>query len=143
MTDKPILLPITVTLPGEPKAKGRPRFSRKSGRAYTPAATVSYESHLRHAGIQVMGANRPLEGPVEVLVVAAFGVPASWSKGKRLTALAGLAFPTVKPDADNLLKMMDALNEVVWLDDKQIVRADIRKVYSDRPCLTVQVRTAA
>jgi Holliday junction resolvase RusA-like endonuclease len=137
-----VTAPITITLPGEPKAKGRPRFSRKSGRAYTPAATVNYESHLKMAGIQVMGATRPLEGPLEVLIVAAFSIPASWSKGKRLCALSGVTFPTVKPDADNILKMMDALNEVVWLDDKQIVRADIRKVYSERPSLTVQVRVA-
>jgi Holliday junction resolvase RusA-like endonuclease len=138
-----VTVPIIIELPGEPKAKGRPRFSRRSGHAYTPAATVNYESHLKLAGIMAMGAAKPLEGPLEVLVVAAFSVPASWSKGKRLCALSGVTFPTVKPDADNLLKMMDALNEVVWLDDKQIVRADIRKVYSERPCLTVHVRAAA
>jgi Holliday junction resolvase RusA-like endonuclease len=89
-----------------------------------------------------MGATRPLTGPLDVLVVAAFAVPASWSQKKRLSALTGTTFPVGRPDADNILKMLDALNNVVWLDDKQIVRADIRKVYSDQPQLSIQVREA-
>jgi Holliday junction resolvase RusA-like endonuclease len=86
-----------------------------------------------------MNGRSPLEGPLRVSVVAAFPVPQSWSKKKRQLALANQLFPTVKPDADNLLKQVDGLNEIVWRDDKQIVRAEIHKTYSDRPCLSIMV----
>jgi Holliday junction resolvase RusA-like endonuclease len=38
--------------------------------------------------------------------------------------------------------MSDGLNEIVFEDDKAIVRADVRKIYSAEPCLTVVVRPA-
>ena len=56
-------------------------------------------------------------------MTATFPVPASWPKSKREAAFAG-RLPHIKPpDGDNVLKNIDALNEVVWVDDKQIVRA--------------------
>lgn len=41
--------PIRFSVPGKPLGKGRPRFSRASGRAFTPAKTVSYEGKARGA----------------------------------------------------------------------------------------------
>jgi Holliday junction resolvase RusA-like endonuclease len=41
-------------------------------------------------------------------------------------------FPVVKPDWDNLGKMLsDALNQVIWSDDAQICEAHVYKRYSD------------
>lgn len=131
--------PIRIELSGEPQGKGRPRFVRATGHAFTPARTRTYESALRFAAQEVMGSAPPLEGPLTVLVMAVFPVPASWSGKKRASALNGTIFPTVKPDADNLLKVMDALNQLVWRDDKQIVDARIIKKYGERPRLCIQV----
>jgi hypothetical protein len=41
---------IVIEPAGSPKGKGRLRFSRRSGTAYTPAETRSYESRLKYAG---------------------------------------------------------------------------------------------
>jgi Holliday junction resolvase RusA-like endonuclease len=131
--------PVIIRLAGEPKGKGRPRFARASGRAFTPAATRSYEAALRYAAQETMGERPLMVGALEILVVANFPVPKSFSKAKRLAALAGEARPTVKPDVDNLLKTIDALNGVVFEDDKQIVSATVQKFYSDRPDLTIRV----
>lgn len=80
-----------------------------------------------------------MEGPVTLVMWVRFPVPESWSKKKRAMALSGLIFPTVKPDADNSLKLTDALNELVFRDDKQIVDARVIKHYSDRPGMTIEV----
>ena len=45
-----------------------------------------------------------------------------------------------KPDPDNIAKMLDALNRVVWVDDSQIVGLDAcQKRYSDRPRIEIYV----
>jgi Holliday junction resolvase RusA-like endonuclease len=134
--------PIVIELAGEPRGKGRPRFVRATGHAFTPAATRSYESALRLAGQQVMNGANPLDGPLAVEVLAWMTVPASWSKRKRDAALNGAVKPTGRPDVDNLLKVLDSLNTVVWRDDRQIVWCSVAKMYASRPCLQIKVEAA-
>lgn len=134
---------IMIELSGIPKGKGRPRFVRATGIAFTPADTRKYESALRYAAQEAMGSRVPLEGLVSVAVEAHFPVPQSWSRKKRDQALAGLIRPATKPDADNLLKCVDSFNEIVFRDDKQIVDARISKFYSDRPRLSICIEPVA
>jgi Holliday junction resolvase RusA-like endonuclease len=131
--------PVIIELAGEPKGKGRPRFARRTGHAYTPEKTASYEACLRHEAALVMAGKPPLEGALCAQVNAYFGVPQSWSAKKRAAALAGAIRPTKRPDADNICKMLDGLNSIVFGDDAQIVSAIIEKHYSDRPRLRVDV----
>jgi Holliday junction resolvase RusA-like endonuclease len=130
---------LLIELLGEPRGKGRPRFARRTGHAYTPQRTASYEAMLRHEAALAMRNLSPLEGALRVQVIAYFGIPASWSTKKRRAALAGLVRPTKRPDWENVAKMLDALNGVVWRDDAQIVSGIIEKHYSDRPRLRVEV----
>jgi Holliday junction resolvase RusA-like endonuclease len=74
-----------------------------------------------------------------IRIRADFSVPASWPRNKRDAALAGVIRPTGRPDFDNICKMVDALNGIVWLDDTQVVDARVEKHYSERACLTVCV----
>lgn len=134
---------IVIQLPGVPVGKGRPRFVRATGHAFTPAKTRSYESMLQGVAIEAMRGIAPLEGALQVKVEAYFPVPQSWSKSKRSAALLGATRPTKKPDADNLLKVLDALNEVVFHDDSQIVDGSVVKHYSDQPRLVIRIREAA
>ncbi|MCC6776660.1 MAG: RusA family crossover junction endodeoxyribonuclease [Hyphomicrobiales bacterium] len=134
---------VQIVLGGTPQGKGRPRFVRATGHAFTPAATRRYESALRYAAQQAMGTSTPLDGPLCVVVVAIFPIPASWSGKKRAEALSGSLWPTVTPDADNLLKVLDALNEIVWRDDKQVVDARVVKRYGERARLIIEVREIA
>lgn len=128
---------ITIELAGEPKGKGRPRFG--NGRTFTPAATRSYEAALRWAAQEAMRSMPPLDGPLVVNVTMFMPIPKSWSKSKAEQARSGLLRPTGKPDWDNGAKVTDALNEIVWRDDSQIVDGRVVKVYSDRPRLVVTV----
>jgi Holliday junction resolvase RusA-like endonuclease len=115
---------------------------RATGRAYTPAATESYEATIRLFASRAVDENGPFAAKVPLCcsIVAVFAVPVSWSKRKRLSALARDIFPTGKPDADNILKVLgDACNGVVWHDDAQVVTWSVRKVYGERPFLDVEV----
>ena len=38
---------VKIVIPGKPTPKGRPRFSRKTGRTYTPSDTGRYEKLVR------------------------------------------------------------------------------------------------
>ncbi len=131
--------PIVITLAGTPTGKGRPRFSRKSGHAYTPEKTRTYEDNLAYIAQAAMHGRELYSGPLSVYVLAIFPVPASWSNKKRAQALAGSVRPTCKPDADNLLKVLDAFNGIVWHDDKQIVNASILKRYGEKASYQVIV----
>jgi Holliday junction resolvase RusA-like endonuclease len=130
---------IEIILLGKPVAKGRPRFNRESGRAYTPAKTVKYETMLRYAAVEVMGARPPLEGPLRLEMHIVVPIPASWPKKKQAAARAGELRPTGKPDLDNFMKVIDSCNLVVWIDDGQITDSTLRKTYGDKPRVEIRV----
>jgi Holliday junction resolvase RusA-like endonuclease len=133
----PLATSIVITMNGEPQGKGRPRFAR--GHAYTPQATRNYETALKFAAQVAMRGREILEGPLKIEVFAGFGIPKSWSAAKSARALIGTIRPTGKPDIDNVLKAMDALNGIVWRDDAQVVTASISKRYTDNPRLRIEV----
>lgn len=129
---------IEIVLAGPPMGKQRVRAT-KAGHIYTPERTVNYEAALAFAAQQVM-ADRPLyDGPLAVMIEARTPIAESKPKKWRADALAGKIRPTKKPDLDNIAKMMDALNLIVWADDAQIVELSARKIYSDKPALVVRV----
>lgn len=136
-----------IILPGEPRGKGRPRFrvvpaaaGRPAfGQAYTDAATRHYEDKLKQVAALAMRGCMPFDGAVMVRVIARMPVPQSWPAKKQRDAHAGIVRPTGKPDADNLLKVIDSCNGVVWNDDSQVVSAFVSKVYSAAPALVIEV----
>lgn len=131
---------ITIFLAGHVRGKGRPRFVRQTGRTYTDKETVNYEAALRTQGQEAMGLEIPLAGALVVTMVAYMAVPASWSNTKRKRCLDGDEVPTTKPDVDNIVKCLDALNGVVWIDDKQIAGLRVVKKYHEKPGLLIEVR---
>lgn len=127
---------ITFTIPGPPRGKGRPRFSRRSGTAYTPADTQAYESAVKAAAYHAMAGQPPITAPVSMGVIGYFAIPASWSKKKREAA----EWHTSKPDCDNLLKaVLDGCNGVAFVDDAQVTRLHVSKVYDERPRVEVTI----
>lgn len=142
---------ICVTLPGDPRGKGRHRSrivrardNRQFIHNYPDTETKKYEERLRNAALLAMSGHAMLSGALEVWVVAKFAVPASWSNKRREQALNGAIRPTGKPDYDNLAKVAtDAFNGLLYADDAQVVECTISKVYSREPSLTVTVSPVA
>ena len=119
--------------------KERVRMTRQ-GHAYTPERTVNYEGRLALAAQTAMGDAPPLDGPLEVDMIAYMPIAESKPKKWKAAASTGEIRPTKKPDWDNFGKILDALNLIVWVDDSQIVDGRVRKYYSDRPRMEITVR---
>ena len=80
----------------------------------------------------------PLEGPL-LVVIKAFMPIASTGHGRRLqAALAGEIRPG-KPDLDNIMKTLDALNGICFRDDAQVAEAWIAKYYAENPRLEIEI----
>ena len=130
---------VRIELAGAPQGKGRPRFARVTGHTYTPAATRSYEAALRYAAQEAMAGQPPLEGALQLWVTVWVPIPASWSRKRQDQAKTHIIRPTTRPDFDNYLKTLDALNNIVWHDDAQVVAQSFDKYYSVQPKLVVIV----
>jgi Holliday junction resolvase RusA-like endonuclease len=146
-----VIDPLVVILPGEPRAWARARMRIMKPRNgppfpsyYVDEKTEAYKEALAWSAKAVLHGKPPFEGPISVKIVAAFGVPQSWSKKQRDAALAGITRPTGKPDLDNIMKIVgDALNKTAWIDDAQIVEAIVAKTYSESPYLRVEISQCA
>lgn len=133
---------VAFVVPGAPFGKGRTRVGKVNGHArmFTPANTVKYESLVSLAASQAMAGHAPMTGGMVLEVDAIFPIPPSWPKKKQAMALSNEIHPTCKPDADNCVKSLcDAMNNIVWLDDAQVVRLSMTKRYGDTPQVRVLV----
>lgn len=53
-------------------------------------------------------------------------------------------FPTSRPDTTKLIRAVeDALTEIVWADDAQVITQSAAKVYGDRPGVAIRIRQTA
>jgi len=130
---------LSFTVPGEPKGKGRPRFT-KQGHAYTPDQTRSYEALVRLKAKIAMGGIEPFAGACALAVVAHHKAPKRVGKERRKGMADGTIKPTKRPDIDNIVKIIaDGCNGIVWRDDAQVTEARIIKRYSDDPRVEVSV----
>lgn len=128
-------------VPGEPVAKGRARSTR-SGRHYTPARTVSFEGRVREAA--QLARVKPIDGPVELTVIAVW----AWPKSKhRKRSPRRPEYLDTGPDADNVAKACaDALNGVAFVDDRQVARLVVEKrrpEQGDPPAVHIEIRELA
>lgn len=139
--------PITIAVTGKPIAKGRGRAGKTAdGRAviFTPSSTRKWEADARQLARIEMGAKKPFDGPLQIIVRAIFTPPTSWPAWKREMALTGEIMHTTKPDGDNILKAMkDALNSVVYADDSQVVKSGIEKRYGPQPMVVATITPLA
>ena len=134
---------VTFNVEGNPVGKQRARYAKRGNftQTYTPQKTKSYEDEIRMMAKAAMGSSEPLETPVTVAIYIRVGIPASFSKQKRKDALEGILKPTKKPDIDNIAKcFLDGMNDIVYLDDKQVVNLHITKVYSETPAVEIMVK---
>lgn len=128
---------VVFTIDGEPKGKGRPRFSK--GRVYTPPATVNYES-LVILNYRNIAKGYKFISPVRVRISVFHKPPKRASKKVTADMLCNRIRPTKKPDLDNIVKIiLDGLNKVAWDDDTQVVELAVSKHYGVEPFVGVVI----
>lgn len=134
---------VEFTVPGAPFGKQRPRHT-KGGHTYTPEQTKHHEKLIAWAYCSQCGAFRFPDGTtIELRVTAYWPIPARATKSEREAMLSGEKRPTVKPDYDNIAKLVsDALNGIAFDDDRCIVDAMQRKFYLTDPRTVVIIREA-
>ena len=126
---------VRFCIDGEPKGKGRPRFSK--GRVYTPEKTASYES-LVALNYRNIAKGYKFTSPVKVIISVFHKPPQRASKKKTNDMLCSRIRPTKRPDLDNIVKIiLDGLNKVAWDDDTQVVELVVSKYYGVEPFVGV------
>ena len=98
---------------------------------------IAAEASL-HARSMQFRPSSPWRGPVRLDVEFILEIPSSWAKWKRAAASIGAIYPTTGKDRGNMLKLLeDALAEVYYENDAQVVAGDVRKTYGDTPGYSV------
>ena len=136
-----------IIVEGQPQGKLRARHGKNfitgAPQTYTPEKTRAYEAHIAWS-YKAQGGRHYGDSYVRLGVLAFYSIPKSWTKAKQQQAREGALRPSVKPDADNIIKAAaDALNGVAYTDDTQVVEVFARKYYSDHPRIEIYIETAA
>ena len=133
---------IEFEIKGKVKAKQSFKFNR-NGIKYTPSDMIEYSNLVKMSFINKYPAwNTEIfaDNPLKVEINVYIPIPKSFSKKKKALALEGILRPTVKPDCDNIAKNInDALNRIVYNDDKQIVSLTVNKFYSNDEYVKVNI----
>ena len=113
---------------GEPVAKERARVV--NGRAFTPKRTKAYEEQVAWEYKKQKGKFYDKE-PVRVKIELYFTPPKKTSKRELTKIATGQVVYTGKKDIDNIAKsILDGLNGVAYIDDRQVVELKISKQYT-------------
>lgn len=80
-----IVKQVRFTVLGEPKGKGRPRFSTQTSRAFTPKQTVNYETlvHTEYV-VQCKGFRFPDDAMLDMRILAYYSIPKAAARKSRL-----------------------------------------------------------
>lgn len=127
-------------IPGEIVGKARPRMNTRTGKAYTPTKTKTYEYLIRQWFLYNYPNFEMTLSSVKITIIAYFDIPKSMSNKKREKMLNNEIRPMKKPDIDNITKIvLDALNKFVYKDDTQVIELEVKKYYADLPKVYVKI----
>lgn len=116
---------------GKIRGKARPRFSR-NGHCFKVKDDTLYENSIINAYRASDGVRFDDNDYIRLRLDMYFAIPKSYSKKRRLNCIEGKERPAKKPDVDNVLKnICDALNEVAYKDDVQVIEVVCRKFYTE------------
>ena len=114
--------------PYEPKAKGRPRFTR-TGHTYTPKITRDYEKQI--GDFYKENTSDYYDSPIRVSLIFYMPIPKSTSKKQAELMKSGDIRHIKKPDLDNMAKaLLDGINGIAFEDDSLITELRLQKRYS-------------
>ncbi len=126
---------VKFVVQGSPVGKGRHKYRKHQNyvQTYTPEKTVNYEDLVKMEYRRQVKYYFPDNHAVYMYIRAYYKIPSNASRKKREEMLSGNCVPLVKPDSDNIAKIiMDALNGIAYKDDNQVA-VSVEKFYSETP----------
>ncbi|HBG0910380.1 TPA: RusA family crossover junction endodeoxyribonuclease [Clostridioides difficile] len=127
---------VNFTIDGEPIGKERPRMNCITKRTYTPNKTRDYEDLIKW--LYQSKIKHYFTGYIKMTLRCYYSIAKSNSKKVKEQKRNNVLRPSKKPDIDNVVKIVaDALNEIAYKDDTQIVEVVASKYYSDKPRVEV------
>ncbi|MDZ7658040.1 RusA family crossover junction endodeoxyribonuclease [Fodinibius sp.] len=129
---------LEIFIPQQPFSQKRHRDGKtKSGKEYKYDPSASEKKIIKER-LQFYKPPQPLTGPLVQVIEVYFQTPQSWSKAKQ-ERHEGRYRPKT-PDYDNIEKVYgDAMNGVIYKDDKQIVNNNTKKYYSMNPRTIIRI----
>ena len=125
---------------GDIKGKARPRMNTYTGRAYTPTETKDYENLIKQYFKIKYPRYVEFEGRIAITIIAYIKIPKSTTKKDIAKIEEGILSPTKKPDIDNIVKIvLDALNKMAFIDDNQITKLSVEKVYNQEEKIYIKI----
>ena len=125
---------MKIHIPITPMPAPRPRVT-KNGTYNDP----KYTKHKQIIGLfakKIFKTPHPKDTPIMMNIDFYFEIPKSWNRAKRENA----KWHTSRPDKDNLEKSVkDALNGIAYHDDSQVCDGRVRKMYSDRVGIEIEI----
>lgn len=119
------------TIEGEIKTKQRPRAYSINGHArmFTPKDTLYYENYVRECYKRQCKDIYFKDKPLEVEIIALFNPPKDYEKFLNNHIYVSCL---KHKDLDNIAKIvLDSLNTIAFIDDKQVDSLVVKKAYCD------------
>lgn len=129
------------TIHGIPHAQKQTRFVMIAGkpRCYDPSKKE--KEHIQWQ-VKPFAPETPLAGPVELTICFFMPIPKGTSKKTHEAMVNRVILPCKKPDEDNLAYIVtNALKQIVYQDDNQIVAKHVYKFYGNEPKTVIRVRS--
>jgi Holliday junction resolvase RusA-like endonuclease len=118
-----------------PTPQKQTRFSR--GKAYDPS---KLNKQMIQWQVSPQAPREPLSGAIGMELYFYMPIPKATSKARYGQMINGMIRPTSRPDIDNLAYIVtNALKELVYRDDSQIVRLVMEKYYGENPKTVIKV----
>lgn len=126
---------LEIHIPGQPFAQKRHR-SKKNGHTWDPSAN---DKETIQKALLFYKPTRLLTGAIILTIQCYFQTPKSWSDAKKERYEGTYRMKT--PDWDNSGKIYcDAMNGMIYNDDKQVVRGTVEDRYSMNPRTIIRIK---
>lgn len=127
----------TISIPGNPISKKRPRFARMGKGVATYNNQKTEEGLFLFEVMQKVRTRTPSTEAIKIHLLFFMKRPKShYGTGKNAGKIKNSApeYHTSKPDIDNMVKFVfDCLNKYLWKDDSQIIEITSKKMYGSYP----------
>ena len=108
-----------------------------NGRAYDPSKK---DQDAIRWQMRPYAPKEPITGPISLYLTFHVAIPKSVSKLMRRQMIEGKILPIKRPDFDNLSYIVvNAMKDLIYRDDSQVVDATIQKRYSEEPKTIVKI----